>query len=296
MRANALIPVVVLLLPAWACAAGGRAEAAPYPVNEAFAADTLFADGKAEVDVYDATVTRERAPRNTVAYMILVAEDLDPQKLVKADDWRRPGLLRTMKYELQLATRTGMMEYHEALNLWLSSPGWEPVKLVYSHQDWCGITQKLILNHGDRKTFRYTSYWDEDGSLGDLPSPLTGRTVPADALPAWLRGLDLRDGLRFDLEVLPSLAGGKVGKPEPVEGTVSVSGPAGETVPAGTFRSWEVKVEYGGKSETFRLEQAFPHRVVSWTDAAGQTFRLAKSLRAAYWTLSQPGDEKALQP
>jgi hypothetical protein len=278
---------------------GGASGAAPpqtYPVASGWASHSGFADGKAEVNTYRAVLHREGADRETRVYTILVAEDLDPGILVKADDWKRPGLLRAFKYAVQADTQVGMARYRESVNVFFQAAGWRPVKLVHAHEDWCGITSEIYENYGGRKVFRWTSYWEKDGGFGERTPEVSADAVPADALPAWVRGLDLHDGLAFDVELLPSLEGSKVPPFEPVTAPLTVTGPVDVTVPAGTFPSWEVRIGTGPGTFEAAVEAAFPNRVVRWTDGKGQTFALEKSQRSAYWEKNAPGDESLLRP
>ena len=286
------------VIAAWGCGdeQPGRAEAGPFPLTEGWGHRPEFADGKAEVNTYAAVLTREGAPRDTRAYTVFVAEDLDPEILVKADDASRPGLTRVFKYALVTSTQTGMMEYREATNAFIAVDDWRVVKLVHSHQDWCGLTHELLLRHQDETLFRWTGYWEQDGGMGEKKLTLAPDAVPVDALPAWIRGLDLRDGLDVAVELLPSLEGSKVGDPAAVAGRFKVSGPAEVTVRAGTFSCWEVRADFGTKSVRISVERAFPHRVIRWTDERGQTYALVKSQREAYWARHADGEEALLEP
>jgi len=291
-RTALVFAALLAVLPACAGASDGGA----YPVRSGWAARSEFADGKAEVNTYRATLHREGADRETRVYTILVAEDLDPAILVKADDWKRPGLLRAFKYAIEADTQAGVARYRESMTGWLTASDWRPVKLVHAHEDWCGITSELYQNHGDSRTFRWTSYWEKDGGFGETTPEVSGRAIPADMLPAWVRGLDLADGLTLEVEVLPSLQGSKVPDFAPIEERLAVSGPDEVQVPAGTFECWEVRVGSGARAFTASIETAFPNRVVRWSDFRGQDFALEKSQRLAYWEKTAPGDEKLLEP
>ncbi len=294
-RALRVFLLAAVLLAPLGCGAG-TADGSPYPALDGWASRPLFNDGRAEVCTYRATLTREGAPRETRVRTVLVAEDLDPDLLVKADDWKRPGLLRCLKFGTLASIQTGIMAYHEAAYVFVAAADWIPVKEVRSHQDWCGTTLKSLVNRGGRHTFRWTTYWERDGGSGERELPIGDRTVPADALPAWIRGLDLKDGLAFDLEILPSFEGSKAGHPEPEKATLRVAGPTPRTVPAGTFTCWTVTVESGGRTFEASVQTGFPNLLVAWTDFHGQPHELESSQRTAYWEKTAPGDESLLEP
>ena len=63
-----------------------------------FGRDALWNDGNAEVSVYDARDRRDGLPRDSRATLIVVAEDLNREKLVKADKPQgEPATLRVLK-------------------------------------------------------------------------------------------------------------------------------------------------------------------------------------------------------
>ena len=261
-----------------------------------FATDSRFADGRAEVNTYDAVVRREGAPRPTRAYTVLVAEDLDPETRVKADDWTRPGLVRAFKYGLYFKAQTGMSEFREAVNVFLAAEGWRLVKLLYSAQDWCGVTLKSIVPDGAQARLAWTSYWEADGGSGSRVLPGVGRAIPLDAFPAWIRAVLLSPGVEFEIAVLPTLQGSRVGRPRVARGVVTVEALREVEVPAGTFQAFPVRLVAADSESRYLVEEVFPHRIVAWTDSLGQTFRLVKSQRSAYWQRVADGDEELLEP
>lgn len=288
--------ILLASMPFLSCDAAPAGQDSPIPVRPGWASDPRFADGLAEVQVYDAIVVREGAERAVRAFTVLVAEDLDADRLVKADDWTRDGLMRAQKFGLYFTARTGFAEFHEAFNVFLDTASWHPRKLVYSAQDWCGLTLKSWIPEGDDAVLRWTGYWEQDGGRGERRLPGGGGAIPSDALPAWVRGLELRDDTAFDLELLPTLQGTRVGNPAVVDARLEVVGSASVEVPAGTFDVRQVRVRHANGEVLLAVEGAFPHRTISWTDELGQSFRLVKSVRESYWTRVDDGDERDLEP
>ena len=258
-----------------------------------WADDPRVADGRAEFSTYDVVLFREGAPRPGRAYAVLVSEDLVPLTLVKADDWRRPGLIRAHKFALHTAVPTGMSQFRESTVVFLEQASYSPMKVSYSSQDFCGLTFEELLRNGRGWTHRWSSYWEQDGGHGERRAP---GGIPADALPAWVRALPLRDGTSFSTSIVPTLQGSKAEPPRAVDARVEISGPGTTEVPAGRFETFDVRLRWDDGEARFAVEREFPNRVVAWTDALGQTFRLVKSQREAYWERTAPGDEQLVEP
>lgn len=255
--------------------------------------DPRFADGLAEIATYDAALLREGAIRTARAYTILVSEDLVPSSLVKADDWRRPGLLRAHKFAVHTAVPTGMSQFRESTVVFLEQATYAPLRVTYSSQDFCGLTFEELLRRGDRWVHRWSSYWEDDGGHGERFLP---DGIPVDALPAWVRAIPLRPGMRFERTVILSLQGSQASSPPAVVASFEVSGPHLVEVPAGRFDTFEVRVRGEGVDLQVSVERQFPNRVVAWTDTLGQSFRLVKSQREAYWERTAPDDAARLEP
>ena len=74
-------------------------------------------DGRAEINLYDATLVMygESRQADELAH-IFVTESHDPELLVKADDWRRPGLVPVLKLNYVRSVRTGVYQFPGSIN------------------------------------------------------------------------------------------------------------------------------------------------------------------------------------
>ena len=96
--------------------------AAPSPGGVAwkpgFGGNVLWNDGRAEVSTYDAVDVRYGIPRASVAVLIVVAEDLDRARLVKADHPAgEPATQRVLKLNQVRSIPTGVYRYEQMLSV-----------------------------------------------------------------------------------------------------------------------------------------------------------------------------------
>ena len=72
--------------------------------------------------------------------------------------------------------------------------------------------------------------------------------------------------------------------------------PSRVTVPAGSFEVTVYAVEVAdGRTLTFAIENAAPHRLVRQTGSGGEELALTGSKRLPYWQLNGPGGERYLE-
>src|SRR6266571_9339037 len=98
------------------CQAGPSAGRAAEPVAgpNPFSSNPLWDDGRAEIDAYEAAISRYGTPRTLTAYLIVVKEDFSKRQLVKADPDHDPGdLLTVLKLNHVINYQTGIYSYHQ---------------------------------------------------------------------------------------------------------------------------------------------------------------------------------------
>lgn len=251
-------------------------------------------DGQAEINLYDATLVKYGEPRQAdeLAH-IFVTESHDPELLVKADDWRRPGLVPMLKLNYVTSVRTGVYRYEQMLSFFFDRGDLGLAKMTLSSHEWCGNTYKELVNHGERESFDFNTYWDGQGNGSydvDLPEDL----VVYDSLPGQLRALPWADGLEATFPLLPTQLSSQVRPLSWADATVRVTGRGQVDVPAGTFDAWTVELEHAGGLDRLTFELEFPHRMLNWTQASGDSFRLKRSEKMAYWAKAGVGNEDLL--
>lgn len=252
-------------------------------------------DGTAEINLYDATLVKYGQPREADELVhIFVTESHDEDLLVKADDWRRPGLVPILKFNYVTSVRTGVYRYEQMLSFFFDRRDLHLAKMTLSSHEWCGNTFKELVNFGDRESFDFNTYWDGQGNGSyevDLPEDL----VVYESLPGQLRALRFADGLEASFPLLPTQLSSRVAPLSWTRATVRVTGRGEVDVPAGTFDAWTLELEHAGGQDTFAFEADFPHRMLSWRQASGDSFRLKTSKKMAYWAKAGLGNEGLLR-
>jgi len=298
-RSGRLGSVGTLVLAAWALGgagcrglAAGGAAAAP----NAFAADALWDDGRAEIDAYQATIRRYGILRPLTAYLIVVKEDFSKAQLVKADpEHDRGDLLTVLKLNQVIDYRTGIYSYHQMASCFFDRASMDLVKLSLTSNEWCGNAYKEYTRREGRGTLHVHTYWDNQAEATyDVPA---GPDVQFyDALPLWIRSLPQTAGTARALRLLPSQIESKGPRPQAREATLRASAEEAITVPAGRFRAlrWELTTG-GGPPDVYWMARDGPHVLLAWERADGGAYRLKWTQRLAYWTLNRPGDERYLE-
>jgi len=181
------------------------------------------------------------------------------------------------------------------------APGWPVAKVSFSSQEWCGNVYHHLLPRNGRVVGVLHSYFDgEADGTDDLELPDAG--VFEDALPVLVRGWNgayLKPGESRSVAFLPSLLRARLDHRKLAWGRARVARPAevsSVSVPAGRFKvyAWTVEVD-GGGTLTYEVEAEPPYRLVRFTGRDGEEGVLLGSKRLAYWTMNQPGGEKALR-
>lgn len=243
----------------------------------------LWNDGNAEVSVYEARDMRYGLPRSSRAVLIVVAEDLNRDKLVKAD---RPGgeprTIRVLKLNHVRSIPTGVYVYNQMLSVFLGADRLDPVKVTMASEEWCG--NSFVEWRSDRRVLAIRSYFE---SVGDADIPLDpAGAVFYDALPLALRGLDFERTRAGALRVVDTVFASAPAPPAQDRAVLRVA-PAGASL-------WRVTLERGARRDVFDFQTAFPHRLARWERADGGLLTLVESARLAYWQKNRPGDEKLL--
>lgn len=145
------------------------------------------------------------------------------------------------------------------------------------------------------------SYFDgESRPSAALPRPAGGLTV--DELPIRLRGIlagaPLAPGETLTVPLLPSTRRARL-RHRPLEWGEGQIRRAAETrsveVPAGRFEVVDYEVSLpGSDTYRYRIEAAYPHRVVAWEGPEGERAELAGSARLPYWELNGEGQGRFL--
>jgi len=296
-----LAGMLTLALAACACAA------VPAPVfDDAFWKQ--WGDDRAELAGYDLVTPRYGSLRHGTAVTIFVTETFSKALRVKADPGRhaKSDEYPVMKLNLVQDFPTGIYDYNLMTSAFVSlagvngRPAGAPTKVSFSSQEWCGNVYVQLLF--DARSARRTahSYFDgEADQAGVIAAP--SDAVSEDALLIWARGLAfplVDPGQSVELPLLRSLRAARLlHQPEIVQrARLSRSArPERVSVPAGTLECdvATCAVE-GGRTWTFWVERAAPHRIAQWSCSDGERAQLLASDRLQYWNLHDEGMQSEL--
>jgi len=256
--------------------------AAPAPAivwKDGFGRASIWNDGAAEVSTYRATDLREGTRRTSRAVLIVVAEDLLPDRLVKADHPERAArTLRVLKLNHVRSIQTGVYSYQQMLSAFLGADRLDPVKLTMTSHDWCG--NSFAEWRSDRPAIEIRTYFE---SPGDADAPLVpGDALFYDSLPLRLRGLDFARTRGGTVRIVDTVF---ASRPEPP----GVDAADLQVARAGS--RWRVTLQRGAKKDVLEFEEAFPHRLARWDRSDGGSLELTSSQRLRYWEHNAPGDE-----
>ena len=250
-----------------------------------FGLASLWNDGAAEVSTYETIDVKYGIPRTSRAVLIVVAEDLDRARLVKAEKPAgEPETVRVLKLNHVRSIPTGVYTYQQMLSVYSAarSARLDPLKVTMTSHEWCG--NSFVEWRADRAAIEIRSYFE---NTGDIDAPLSpGGAVFYDALPLQLRALDFGRVESGKLRVIESVFASNPKPPQTDDAVFEITRPEGA---AGVFR---VEMRRGIRSDTFDFEREFPHRLTHWKRSDGGSMRLMASERFRYWLKNAPGDER----
>ncbi len=274
----------------------------PYPAPNPFAASSLWDDGKAELNAYDATYRRYGVLRPFTAYHIVVKEDFSRRQLVKADPGHDPAdLVAVLKLNQVFNFQTGIYSYHQMASTFYDRTSMDLLKFTLTSNEWCGNTFKEYTRRNGEASLHVHAYWDNQAEATYV-LPLGPDVVLYDQLPLWVRSLPQLVGASRALRLVPGQVESKGPRPDIIKATLRCAGEESVPTPAGTFMTlrWELSPTGGGGAagdgvhDVYWTVRDFPYLLVAWDKADGSTYRLKWTQRLPYWQLNRPGDEKYL--
>jgi hypothetical protein len=257
--------------------------------------DALWDDGNAEVARYRATEPRYGVMREGEAILIVVKETFDSDLLVKADGVHHESTIDVMKLNTVTSFQTGVYTYRQMVSAYLTRDALRPVKLAVGSQEWCGLTSKILTIRGSEALLRTFSYFGDEADRA-FSLELGHDAVLYDALPMWLRSLDLDDRSTRTIRVLDEQRSNRATEPALVRAQVGVGEPVAVEVPAGSFSAHPVTVTRGEARDVFFLGEEAPHPLVRWERSDGGVYELTVLARAPYWNMHDPENLGDLLP
>ncbi len=229
-------------------------------------------DGLAEVADYDLRQFRYGELHPGSATLIVVREDLDPHRGVKAGR-DATATVPVLKCHLVTSYQTGVYRYDQAVTTFLRRSDAVPLRLFVTSHEWCGSAGKSWLNRGPGSEVAVMSYFDGHGDLRQ-PLALGAEDLLADALPVALRAWLALPDAPTAAQLIPSQVEARTVATAPVPVRLERSA---------TAQAVTVTVSGQGIREEFTYAAAAPQVLQAWNSADGTTRRLTRVRRFDYW-------------
>ncbi len=252
---------------------------------KAWGMDKMWEDGLAEVGHYHATRMRYGKLRTYEAVLVVVKEDFDTRRYVKADPpYEGRPLLGVLKLNHAFTMPTDNYKYHYLASVFVRRDNpLVPVKMTVGSQEWCGNTFQWV-KLWDRPTYHAHSYFDPEGEV-EFPLDWRPGDLLEDQLPVAVRALRMVKGYQMTARIWPTMIKNKVGKrPTPTASVLRVVGE--DSVKDHTKKRWEawrIEVEMGSEIQMWWVAKEFPHVLIKHTAPDGRSLLLKSVRRYAYW-------------
>jgi hypothetical protein len=260
--------------------------------------------GLAELSSYAVTTERYGEMRPGQGVLVFVYEEIDADTRIKVETGKTPAARRVpvLKLNNTLKFTTGVYDYSVMTSVFagLSGPGvgrpFEPRKISFSSQEWCGNVFHQIIPKASGLVSDIRSYFEAEGdAVTTLPYP-AGPVFYQDEMPILLRELDgvfLKAGESMRINLVPGLWERRK-RHVPLDFTKALLAKVGtESIKAGKEEKTAVKwtLESMGVTTVYHVEASMPHRLLAWENTRGEKGVLIKSLRSTYWERNHNSDE-----
>jgi len=262
----------------------------------------LWYDGQAEVNGYRWKGTRYGELRAGEAIAIFVTEPMGLREHVKVDhpDQYRGEVLTVLKLNLVRDFQTGLYDYNTMTSVFVGVDDLRALKQTFTSAEWCGHVYEELDVRAKNVDLDVRSYFEGESTLSALPSKPNG--LLGDQIWIFLRGLRGAVLTPGETRSFPYVA-------DPFErrlrhtaarwGELEIQrqpNAASASVPAGTFQAVEYRLRASdGRDGRAWIEEASPHRLLSWSWARGTEVldagELTGSRRLKYWELHAQGNE-----
>ena len=256
----------------------------------AWAKNSLWNDGRAEVAVYDAQREVYGKIRKFQEQLIIVKEDLRADTLVKADDLKKQKTIRVFKLNQMQKFETENYPYSYMTSVFVKEDDLRHVvKISVGSQEWCGNTFKLYRSESgsDKGTLISNSYFDGEADQ-TLSLDLGPDGYFEEQLPLSLRELPFKKGYETKMKVWSSLTTNHGIAPEPHDVVLKIEDEETIHGHVGALPSWKVVLKYPNGSDIYWFEKAAPHVLTKMETRDGRKRLLYGRARWSYWDRRLP--------
>ncbi|MDZ7266992.1 MAG: hypothetical protein ONB48_05530 [candidate division KSB1 bacterium] len=261
-----------------------------------------WGDGKAELSSYKIKAQRYGELREGYAVLIFVTEDLSRTTRIKVESEAIPPADRAPVLKLNHVVKfpTGIYDYSlltstfSSIESELGRPPFEPLKISFTAQEWCGQVFQMVIPQRDQIEFTLHSYFQGEGDQ-KRTLKLPANAAFEDNFLIWIRELKgevLAAGRRREVQIFPSAWALRSGHREAAfqSGWIAKEAEESLKLAGGELSAWRWRWQVGNRSETCWVEKAHPHRILKWQSSDGGTGELIKTLRLPYWQLHDNDD------
>jgi hypothetical protein len=254
--------------------------------GEAFFENAYWNSGKAEFQVYEATVKKYDVNRKATVKLIMVKEPFDPVRLVKTG--REEDSVNMVKLNMIQQIPTGIYDYFQMASIFFERSTGRILKYTMTSQDGCGNTFMEYRRREGKHLFHYHSYFDDQGDLETILED--GELTFYDSLPVVLR-FRLTQAGEYRLNIMDSLISNKWIPLTIREGLVRNRSEEGRKVGGKTYpRVFISEVRRGEQKDLLVFEAEYPYRLLEWRKADGDKMMLNQSHFLYYWRYTEPND------
>lgn len=265
---------------------------------------SYWKSGLAELSSYAVTTSRYGESRRAQGVMVFVYEEIDDRTRIKVESDRVPLARRVpvLKLNNVLKFNTGIYDYSVMTSVFagLTGPGvtrpFDPRKVSFSSQEWCGNVYHQVLPRPDGLVSTLHSYFESEGDAETvLPYPKE-TLYYEDEMAILLRELDgafLKTGESRRIDLVPSLWGRRK-RHLPLaflEATLTKVGPETFTSRSGPRRAIKWTLAWKGHAMAYHVEADAPRKLLAWDDGKGEKGELVASVRKTYWERNRNEDE-----
>lgn len=265
----------------------------------AWAADEfhrLWYDGNAEISVYDLNENRYNETRDGRRIMVFVTEPIRRTTLIKPDallpEDERVDVLKLndiRKFKTGIYDYSILTSVFSPVNRYEGAPAMRALKVSFGGQEWCGNVFEILKRTAKGIHTELYSYFESDGEP-DTMLAASDDVIFEDNLWILIRELNntfITEGSTKTFQLIPSSWQRRKRHVPISTETVVISKTNGGTIstPAGRFDCSQFDWVYDNKTTRVWVERAWPHKIITWTEADGSTGSLISSSRKPYWQL-----------